>query len=110
MQDAHPIWIGKRTDTKLCHDITTFLSQPWFPHTHLIRTPGQPYYTPKGLYSNSMNSSCSPTTTLSTKHQSHLWVCRAGHREDGRPGHMRHRVGRVSWVGEVLRAAGQVGL
>lgn len=36
-----------------------------------------------------------------------LWVCRAGHREDGRPGHVRHGVGGVS---EVLRAAGQVGL
>lgn len=48
--------------------------------------------------------------SLPAEHWSHLRVCRAGHREDGRPGHVRHGVGGVSWVGEVLRAAGQVGL
>lgn len=42
--------------------------------------------------------------------RSYLWVRGAGHREDSRPGHVRQGMGRVSWMCEVLRATGQVGL
>lgn len=109
MQDAHPTTDGEGEQTQVLLGLLTFLTcSPISPH--LARTPGQPWYTPKYSTPTRELVSVLHLPDAISKTRSHLWVCRAGHREDGRPGHMRHGVGRVSWVGEVLRAAGEVGL